>query len=312
VEIQKRNQANIRLQLITVIIGALLLVIKFWAYFLTNSNAILTDALESIVNVLAGAFGLFSLFLAAQPSDKNHPYGHGKIEFISASIEGSLIVLAGSIIIVKSVYNFFIPNVLHELGIGIILSLAAGLINYVLGYVTESKGKKTNSLTLVAGGKHLKSDAYSTLGLFVGLIIIYFTNLAWLDNIAAIIFGAIICFTGYKIVRKSVAGIMDEADYELIKNLIDVLNKNRRPNWIDIHNLRVIKYGSTLHIDCHLTLPWQLNVLEANNEVEEINRIVNLSFSDNVELFIHIDPSITQKENKTDWTLEGVIAEKNN
>ena len=207
---------NIRLQLFVVLVGVVLLLAKFVAYFLTNSNAILTDALESIINVVAGGFSLYSLVLSARPRDENHPYGHGKIEFIAATLEGSLILVAGAVIIFKSGYNLFEPQTLSRLDVGIMLTAVAGLINFAVGYFTQRRGEQANSLVLIAGGKHLKTDAYSTVGIVVGLVLLYFTGLVWLDSVVAIIFGGIICYTGYKIIRSSVAGIMDEADFELL------------------------------------------------------------------------------------------------
>lgn len=317
---------NIRLQVSVVLVGVLLLIAKFVAFFLTNSNAILTDALESIINVVAGAFSLYSLVLSAQPKDLNHPYGHGKIEFVAATLEGSLIVVAGGAIIIKSVYNLFEPQIISQLDIGIILIAAGGIINYVVGAVTERRGNHNNSLVLIAGGKHLKTDAYSTAGILIGLLLIYLTGLVWLDSVVAIIFGLMIGFTGYKILRSAIAGIMDEADYELLKRIVQVLNENRRENWIDIHNLRVIKYGATLHIDCHLTVPWYLNVQEAHDEVEAVGKLIRDKIDPSIELFIHTDPCIAPScqictkddcqvrqhpfKEKVEWDFDKVIADR--
>ena len=322
----KGQSETIRLQVVVVLVGVLLLLAKFFAYFATNSNAILTDALESIINVVAGAFSLYSLILSALPRDENHPYGHGKIEVIAASLEGSLILIAGSIIIIKSVYNIFQPVALTSLDFGIILTAIAGLINFGVGYLVDKKGRTANSLVLQAGGKHLKSDAYSTAGILLGLVLIYVTGFIWLDSLVAILFGGIIMYTGYNILQSSVAGIMDAADYELLRRIVQVLNENRRENWIDIHNLRVIKYGSTLHIDCHLTVPWYLNVSEAHLEVEEVGRLVREKIDPSIELFIHTDPceqvscSVCQPgecrkrsgnfSKRLEWDFEKVIADK--
>ncbi|MFD2244853.1 cation diffusion facilitator family transporter [Pontibacter ruber] len=321
-----RQREAIRLQIFVVLVGVLLLIAKFVAFFVTNSNAILTDALESIINVVAGLFSLYSLVLSSRPKDLNHPYGHGKIEFVAATLEGSLILVAGGAIIFKSFYNLFEPVVLHKLDYGIYLTAAAGIINYVVGYLTERKGNHTKSMVLVAGGKHLKTDAYSTAGILVGLLLIYLTGQVWLDSVVAIIFGALICFTGYRILRASLAGIMDEADYELLQRIVKVLNENRRENWIDIHNLRVIKYGATLHIDCHLTVPWYLTVLEAHDEVEQLALLIREKIDPAIELFIHTDPcvvescSICSKEGcdvrrqpfqqRIEWDFDKVIADK--
>lgn len=285
-------RSNVRLQFVIVVVGALLLIAKFLAYYITQSNTILTDALESIVNVVAGILGLYSLVIASLPKDENHPYGHGKIEFISAGVEGTLIVIAGILIIVKSIYSFIFPNDIQDLDKGIYITGAAGAVNYILGMWAVKQGEKTNSLALIASGKHLKSDTYSTIGLLGGLILIWITDWQWLDSIAAIVFGIIIAITGYKIVKESVAGIMDEADYELISDIVKTLQDNRENNWVDIHNLRVIKYGGALHIDCHLTVPNYFTIEEGHEEVDAVEHLFNQKVKDGSELFIHLDPCL--------------------
>lgn len=322
----KVQTQNLQLQKWVAAISVLLLAAKFIAYYLTNSVSILTDALESIVNVAAGFIGLYSLYIAAKPKDIDHPYGHGKAEFISAAIEGTLITSAGAIIIYKAIRSFITPVELQKLDYGIYLVAAAAIINFIIGLITERKGKRTNSLALIASGKHLKSDSYSTLGIIVGLILIYFTKFKWIDPAVAIIFGILIIYTGYKILRRSIAGIMDEADIELLKKIVDLLNKNKKENWVDLHNLRVIKYGSILHVDCHLTVPWYLNVIEAHAEVDALSSLVRQEFGESVELFVHVDGclpfscKVCNKQNcnvrkhnfekRIDWTLENVLQDK--
>ncbi len=319
----KAQTQNLNVQKWVAVISVLLLIAKFVAYYLTHSVSILTDALESIVNVGAGFIGLYSLYVAAKPRDIDHPYGHGKAEFLSAAIEGTLITSAGAIIIYKSIRSFISPAELQQLDYGIYLVAGTAIINFMIGFITARKGKQNNSLALIASGKHLQSDSYSTFGIIAGLLIIYFTGLKWIDPAVAIIFGLIIIYTGYKILRKSIAGIMDEADIELLKRIVDLLNKNRRGNWVDLHNLRVIKYGSVLHIDCHLTVPWYLNVHEAHLEVDALSSLVRREFGESVELFVHVDGclpfscKVCNKQNcnerkhnfekQIDWTLENVL-----
>lgn len=317
---------NIRVQRWVAILSVVLLLIKVGAYFITHSVAILTDALEGIVNVVAGFVGLYSLYIASKPRDADHPYGHGKVEFISAGLEGSMISIAGSWIIYESIKNLISPEPLHQLDIGIALIAVAGTANYILGTICVRTGKNTNSLALVASGKHLQSDTYSTLGILVGLTIVYFTKIYWLDSVVAIVFSMIILFTGYKIIRTSIAGIMDETDTKLLTKIVDMLNENRRENWIDLHNLRIIKYGSVLHLDCHLTVPWYLNVHEAHREIDALASLVRTEFGDSLELFVHSDGcldfscKICSKaecpvrknpfEQKIKWTMENVSSDK--
>ena len=322
----KAQTQNLQVQKWVAAISVLLLAVKFIAYYVTHSVSMLTDALESIVNVAAGFIGLYSLYIAAKPRDIDHPYGHGKAEFISAAIEGTLITSAGAIIIYKAIRSLITPVELQKLDYGIYLVAAAGVINYIVGFITESKGKKSKSLALTASGKHLQSDSYSTFGIIVGLILIYFTDLKWIDPAVAIIVAIIIIYTGYKILRKSIAGIMDEADIELLKKIVDLLNKNKRENWVDLHNLRVINYGAILHIDCHLTVPWYLNVNEAHAEVEALSSLVRNEFGASVELFVHVDGclpfscKVCNKQNcnvrkhnfekRIDWTLANVLQDQ--
>jgi len=322
----KAETQNFNTQKWIALLSVLLLAVKFVAYYLTHSVAILTDALESIVNVVAGFIGLYSLFIAAKPKDVNHPYGHGKAEFLSAAIEGTLIFSAGAIIIYNAVKNLIEPVVIHKLDQGIYLVAITAIINFFAGYTCLQRGRKNNSLALIASGKHLLSDSYSTFGIIAGLIIIFFTGYIWVDSAVAILFGGIIIYTGYKIVRSSIAGIMDEADAGLLKRMVQVLNAHRRENWIDLHNLRIIKYGAILHMDCHLTVPWYLNVNEAHDEVAALGSLIKNEFGESVELFVHSDPClpfscpicdkkncIVRKHNfekKIAWTLDNILRDR--
>lgn len=272
------------------IVGIGLMALKFLAWWITNSNAILTDALESIINVVAAGFGLYSIWLSAIPRDHNHPYGHGKIEFISAGFEGALILLAGLSIIGKAGYNLWYPQPIAQLGLGLWLTAIAGTINYALGYYLQWLGRKQHSLILTASGAHLKSDAYTSAGLILGLGLVILTGFPMLDNIIAIFFGGVILYTGLRLVRTSIAGIMDEADDQLLREMVQTLQNGRRQQWIDVHNFRVIKYGATLHIDCHMTLPWYFTTQQSFQEVEAFEQVMMAATERPIEFFVHIDP----------------------
>jgi cation diffusion facilitator family transporter len=267
----------------------LLFVTKIAAYYFTHSLSILTDALESIVNVLAGFIGLYSLHIAAKPRDMDHPYGHGKAEFISAAIEGGLIIAAGILIIYETGLNIVDESPLQKLDTGLLLVAITALINFLAGTICYRIGNKNNSLALKASGRHLQVDTYSTLAIIAGLLIIVYTGMNWLDKAIAFVMGLIVVLNGYKIIRSSLAGIMDEADMKLLEEVLLVLNENRRPNWIDLHNFRIIKYGALLHIDCHLTVPWYLNMHEAHLEIDELEILIKNKFGDAIELFVHTD-----------------------
>jgi cation diffusion facilitator family transporter len=313
---------SFRLQKTVTLVAVILFIIKFIAWWITHSVSILTDALESTVNVAAGFISLYSLYIASKPRDEDHPYGHGKAEFISAAVEGSMISIAGVIIIYESVKGYLNPKELHGLDWGIFLVAFTALVNYITGWYCVRTGKRNNSLALIASGKHLQTDTYSTLGIIIGLILIYITKWNKLDSIVAMCFALFILYTGYSIMRSSLEGIMDKADAELLTKLVDVLNKYRSDNWIDLHNIRIIKFGSTLHLDAHLTVPWYLNVHEAHKEIDDLSALVKKEFGESMELFVHSDGCLDfscticskkdcmvrkhpQKE-KVKWTVENI------
>lgn len=283
---------NVRLQAGVLLAGILLMLVKFVAWHLTRSNAVLSDALESIVNVAAGGFALYSLMLAAKPRDREHPYGHGKVEFISAALEGSLVALAGGLIIYRAIDAWLTGVEIHALGIGTLMIAGSGAANLALGLVLRKRGRRAHSLTMEAGGVHLLSDAWSSAALVLGLVVIQLTGLLWLDSLFAIGFAIFIIWQGIRMVRRSVGGIMDETDMAVADELVRIIDTNRRPEWIDIHNFRVIKFGSTLHIDCHVTLPWYFTLERAHDEISELDALVNRNSGREVEFFIHMDPCI--------------------
>jgi cation diffusion facilitator family transporter len=283
------SEQNIRFQKLITIVAVVLFFGKLTAWYLSGSVAILTDALESTVNIVSAMVGVYSLSVAARPKDYNHPYGHGKAEFLSAAFEGSLIILAGFFIIYEAILHLQHPVKLKKLDEGILLVFVTAIINYAFGVIAVKQGGKNKSLALIASGKHLKTDTYSTIGIVIGLLLIYITKLEWIDSVVAIIFSFIILFTGFRIIRSSVSGIMDEADADLLNEIVQYLNENRKENWIDLHNLRIIKYGSVLHLDCHMTVPWFLNVHQAHAEIDELSRLIKDKYGASVELFVHTD-----------------------
>ena len=318
---------TVRVQQWVVAASIILFALKMLAYWLTNSVAVLTDALESTVNVVTGFTGLYSLRIAARPRDENHPYGHGKVELLSASFEGVLILIAGLVIVYESILNLIQSHPLKQLDAGIILISVTAVVNYLLGAWCIRTGKKQLSVALEASGKHLQSDTWTTLGIVAGLILLRFTGIVWIDSLVAIVFALFIIVEGSKIIRQTIAGITDEADMELLKNLIQVLNHNKRTAWIDLHNLRAIKYGSILHLDCHLTVPWYYNVNQAHAEIDALNQLITDSFPHSLEMFVHTDGCVppascrvcpvvdcevrkARFEGRLEWTFENITSNK--
>ena len=284
-----QSRTNFNVQRMVAIVAVALFILKIIAWWMTRSVAVLTDALESTVNVVAGFISLYSLYVAAKPRDKEHPYGHGKAEFVSAAVEGALVTVAGFVIIYEAIDNIIHPHIIRQLDWGMLLVGSTAVVNYLTGMYSIKMGKKNNSLALIASGKHLQSDTYSTIGIVLGMGLIFFTGWIWLDSVVAIGFAFFIIYTGYTIVRSSIAGIMDEADNALLEKLVSRINENRKENWVDLHNLRIIKFGSVIHVDCHLTVPWFLNVHQAHDEVEAFSATARDEFGESVELFVHAD-----------------------
>jgi cation diffusion facilitator family transporter len=316
------SEKNIKVQKWVAALSVFLLLIKLYAWYRTGSVAILGDALETIINVVAGFMGLYSLVLAAKPRDEDHPYGHGKIEYISAGIEGTLIFISGIWIIYQSIRSLLFDSEVTTLETGISLVSLSAVLNFIAGTFCVRIGKKNNSLALVASGKHLKSDALTTVGILVGLVVIYLTGIMWIDSAIAILFSLWLLYTGVLIVRSSVAGIMDERDLSLLQEVVRTANANRRASWIDLHNVRFIKYGRVLHLDGHLTVPWYLNIREAHEEVEAFHRLMRARFDVPLEFFIHVDACVEYScpicsktdcpvrrhpfERRITWTLENI------
>lgn len=283
-----------RIQRLIILGGVVLLIGKFGAFFITNSVGVLTDAMESIVNVVAGLISLYSLRMAAMPKDRLHPFGHGKVELISASIEGMMIILAGGMIIFEGARRLLSPEMPQSLDVGIYIIALSGVVNFLMGWYSIKIGKRYNSMALIAGGKHLQSDTYSTIGLIVGLILLYITGLPWIDSALALIFGSIIIYTGFGILRKTVATLMDKADIKLLETMLVTINENRKDDWVDIHNLKVIMYGNYFYIDCDLTMPWYYNLTQGHQACDELKQTILSHFSDQVMVSVHSDSCLRE------------------
>jgi cation diffusion facilitator family transporter len=279
---------------ISLIVSFVLTGTKFLAWLLTHSVAILSDALESIINVVAGGFACYSIYLASKPKDENHPYGHGKVEFFSIGFEGAMIFIAGCLILFKAVQFFFLPATLESIDKGLWIIGGTAVGNLVLGQYLLREGKRSSSLTISGNGAHIMTDVYSSGGLILALLVIHFTGWTWVDPLASALMGSLILRQGYQLLRRSISGLMDETDMQVVDRVIQVLQEHRRVKWIDVHNMRVQQYGNNYHIDCHVTLPYYLQLNNAHEELKAIEQLVNTAFtSGEVEFFIHTDPCVS-------------------
>jgi len=281
-----RLEVQIQIIVFTLIVFGL----KLAAWLQTDSVAVFTDAMESTVNIATSFFGLYAIWLSSRPRDLNHPYGHGKVEFIAAIIEGSLICFASFIILYQAISHLKNPQPIHHLSFGIIFLGITAVFNFIASFYWRKKAKKHHSPTIEATAKHLQMDAVSTGGILLTLVAIQFSGWVWLDPIIGIIVAVYILYEGIRILRKSVAGIMDEADFKLLEPLISHIDEKREDDWIDLHNLRIIQYGSMLHIDAHITIPWYYTTAEGHDLIEKFNAVVESSSSHKYEFFLHVDP----------------------
>jgi len=285
------SHIKIKAQWIILIVGVILFIMKVIAFLLTDSVSILSDALESTINVITGFITLKSIQYAAKPRDADHPYGHGKIELLTASIEGILIIVAGIIIMIEAFSRLGNPPVLPKMDIGIILITITGIINFILGKYSIKVGKTTNSIALIAGGKHLISDTYTTIALVGGLIIYYYSGILWLDSFLAILFGGFILYAGYGVIRQTIQGLMDEADQQKLLELSEVLAQNKKDSWVNIHKLTYLKFGHIAHIDLHFTLPWYYNLAQTEKEVDALKDIIKDRLTeDDVDISVQSEP----------------------
>ena len=304
----------------------MLMCAKFYAFHLTRSSAVFSDALESIINVVASAFALMSIVLAARPPDKNHPYGHGKVEYFSAGFEGALIIIAAIGIFKSGLAHILKPQPLPNLTDGLYILLGTGLINLILGLVLVRTGKKTHSLALTADGKHVLTDVITSAGVLLGLLLVHLTGLYWLDGAIACMVGFSILYTGIILIKESSAGLMDRAEPALLQEISSLLEKHRKDNWVGIHELRAFRSGSIVNVSLHLILPRGFSLSEAHLEAEEVEAIIEGYFEGRATVLVHLDPCSdpdcpvcrryacelrgSEKSDPTPWNVETLIVQR--
>lgn len=286
--VNSNNNLKRKAALISLILSVILFIGKLVAYFITGSAAIFSDASESVVNIFATSMALYSIILSSKPADESHLYGHGNVEFFSAGIEGVLIFLAAIIIIYQAVTDLLRGPELESLNIGVMIIGITGGINFLLGYYLVKTGKRTNSLTLIADGKHVLTDSITSVGVLIGIILVMITDIIILDPIVAIIVALNIMGTGYKLIRISIGGLMIETDPELLQKISTILSDMRKEYWIDVHELRYWKSGDQLFIDFHLILPYYFTIEQTHKEEKEIDMKLQDEFI-NSQIKIHFD-----------------------
>ena len=286
----RTDQLNLRKKAayISLAVGIGMFIIKVTAYFITGSVAIFSDAAESVVHIAATGMALFSIILSSKPADESHLYGHGNIEYFSAGVEGLLIIFAAGYIIYEAVISLINGPTLQSLSIGVIFIAAAGFVNFVLGYYLIRTGKKTNSITLTADGKHVLTDAITSIGVLVGIVLVLITDFILLDPILAIIVAVNIVFTGYKLIRESIGGLMLETNPQILTKLSILLIAMKRDYWIDLHELRYWQSGERTFMDFHLILPFYFTIEQSHKEEKRIDDELEKEYP-NSQIKIHFD-----------------------
>jgi cation diffusion facilitator family transporter len=268
-----------------VILGA-----KLAAWTLTGSAAVLSDALESFVNVAAGAILLASLRFSAQPADRNHPYGHGKVEFFSAGVEATLIAVAAMLICNEAIRAILAGPVLHELDLGLVLLTAATAGNLAIGAYLIRVGRRANSLALLADGRHLLTDVATSVGVLVGLLLVRMTDIVLLDPLVALAVAGHILFVAFQLAREAVRGLMDEAEPDLLGGMVEALEDARKPWCIDSHSLRAWRSGAIEHVDMHMVVPRYYDADRLHDIADEVEQSLLAASGRPGEAIVHFDP----------------------
>lgn len=252
--------------------GVFMLAIKVSAYALTGSTAILSDAAESIVHVVAVFFAAYSLRLSYKPADEHHPYGHAKISFFSSGFEGAMIAFAAIVIIAAAATKWMSGLELENLGLGTALTALAAVINGGLGVYLMRTGRRARSIILEADGRHVLTDCWTSLGVLVGLALAHYTRwLPW-DPICAILVAVNILASGLTLVRRSIGGLMDRAELEVDAQLAAVLDSETARRLIAYHHLRHRNVGNGYWVEVHLLFPADTTVAAAHLTATEIER----------------------------------------
>lgn len=280
----------VSMALLSLIVGIIVAIFKFLGYFATDSSAILSDALESIINIIAAAFSLYTVIQSRKDDDMDHPYGKGRLEYFSAGFEGGLIALAGVIIIYRSIPQIIYGHAIKSLDTGMILVVIASLINGILGLSLIRSGKKSNSPAIVADGWHVLSDVLTSAGMLGGLLAIYFTGMERLDPIIAALMAFWILFTGFRLITSSYNHLMDRANPETLDLVTEALKKIRKPDMIRPHRLRVRESGRKLHINIHMVVPRYLPLDKVHELEIGMTADLSVALDRPVDFMMHVDP----------------------
>ena len=274
--------------------------LKAVAYIVTGSVGLLSDAVESVVNLVGGVMALAMLSIAARPADEDHAYGHGKAEYFASGLEGGLILVAAVSIAIAAVQRLLSPQPLQEIGLGLVLSTVASGINFVVALLILRAGRRHNSITLEANAHHLFTDVWTSAGVIAALGLVAFTHWQWLDPLIALAVAANIIWTGVRIVRRSVAGLMDVSltpeDLASVRKVFHDYEKGG----VQFHALRSRQSGARKFISTHVLVPGEWSVQRGHELLDRIEADIHSALPDAL-LFTHLesldDPASWDDEN---------------
>ena len=276
----------------SLLVSFLMLAGKVTATYLTGSTAILSDAAESVIHLFATGFAGFSLWYAATPPDPGHPYGHGKIAYFASAVEGTLILLAALGVAWTAVRDLMVGASLQRLDVGLYLIAGLTLVNLALGQYLIRTGRRTNSLVLVSNGQHVMTDMWTSLGVVVGVGLVWLTGLQWLDPVVGLLVAGNILWTASGLLRRSVYGLLDEADPEATKALLDELGTAVEEDLIaGFHQVRHRRSGDQVWIEYHLMFPGDMPIHEAHARSHQVEDRVDALFPDeDAYVTAHLEP----------------------
>jgi len=284
------QRSRVRIAILSITAGTVVLGLKYLSFLLSGSVALKSDAIESVVNVVAAVFALGAVIFAGKPADKEHPYGHGKIEHFSAAFEGGLISLAAAFILFEAAEGLIHGVELKNLGLGLAVNLVAGCLNGLLGWLLLAQGRKTRSKALEADGHHILSDFWTTVGIASGLLAVKLTGLRWLDPVMAMIVGLLLARTGFRLVKESSQALLDMEDPDVLAKVLAAMNRVRTWDIIAVHEMRTFRSGRYTHVDVHMVVPEYYPVRQAHDLCEGFGKLTLEEADIEGEVHTHVDP----------------------